>query len=215
MGNVTVYAEPLVGATPTEVKGPALGGGSDAALVQWTATRSGEGDVLLLGCVATPIPGWVEDMRPSIEGRNLGFAISSAERLVGGDVEPRPELGYLALLAPGSAAPRSAIAGELPRTSIGISRTFLGFSAASEVVTCFATCATPHAVAHAGPRTCDESVTRAHLSGEVAPPPAGLALGATTWAIHHSGAALAWAAALTICLGAVAIVTRRRPRSRI
>ena len=204
MSDVAVVAEAPAGATPTFVKGPELGGGSNATLVQWTALGSGEGDVLLLGCVATPIPGWIEDMRPSIEGRNLAFAVSSAQRLVGGDVEPKIELGYLGLHAPGPSHAR-----------IGVSRTFLGFSAASEVVTCFATCATPQNVAHAGPRTCDASVTHARLSGEVAPPPAGLALAATTWAIHHSRPTLAWAAALTICLGAVAIVKRRRPRSRI
>ena len=204
---VAVYAEPPAGATEVVVKGPDLGGGSDASLVQWTALRSGGGDVLLLGCVATPIPGWIEDMRPSIEGRNLAFAVSSAQRLIGGDVEPKAELGYLALFAPGPAAPA--------REAVGISRTFVGFSAAPAVVTCFATCATPQAVAHAGPRTCDASVQRARLSGDVAPPPPGLALAATTWAIHHSRPTLAWAAALTFCLGAVAILTRRRPRSRI
>lgn len=194
-----LVAPPLEGAAPADVERPKLA--DSATLVQWKAVRAGEGDVLLLACVAAPIPGWIEDMRPSIEARSFAFAMTSSRKVVGADFEPKLELGHVSLVSSGA--------------SVGTTRTFLGWSAASEVVTCFATCATPQVVAHPGPRVCDASVAAARLAGDAPPPAPGIGLRATTWAIHHSRPTLAWGAALTICLAALAIVMRRRPRSRI
>jgi hypothetical protein len=202
----SVATESPPGWIATEIPRPALGGGSGATLTQWSALRSpASSDVLLLACVATPIPGWVEDMRPSVEARTLAFASSSAERIVGVAVETHDEGGQLALRPVGATD-------DVPR--MGVTRTFLGWTG-SEVVTCFATCARPQAPDPRRPRACDVSVARARLEGGAAPPAPGLALGAVTWAVHHPSKTVLWGGLLTFFVGAVAVVSRRRPRSRI
>lgn len=83
----SVAAETPIGWRGTEIPRPALAGASGASVTQWTAWRAPDarGETLLLGCVATPIPGWVEDMRPAVEARANGLAGASADRLAGGD----------------------------------------------------------------------------------------------------------------------------------
>ncbi len=117
MSAPSVATEPPPGWLVTEVPRPALAGGANAVVTQWTAwrTQDASGEALLLGCVATPIPGWVEDMRPAIEARANGLASGSADRLAGGDAASH-------------------------------TRTFLGWTR-GDVVTCFATCAAPRATA--------------------------------------------------------------------
>src|SRR5689334_1633719 len=88
----SVAAEPPPGWTATEVARPVLSGGAGATLTQWSAMKAPTTpEALLLGCVATPIPGWVEDMRASVEARTLSLTSSSAERLAGIDLASRPE----------------------------------------------------------------------------------------------------------------------------
>ncbi|MDB4945681.1 MAG: hypothetical protein JWP97_5215 [Labilithrix sp.] len=203
-------AVPLDEATLARVR-PALGGGADAALVDLSGHRVDRGDLLVSACVATPIPGWVEDMRPSIEGRLAAFAITSAERLAGGDLEARPLPGAMALFPRG-------VAGAAP---VGFTRTFLGFAEGPRVVTCFATCLRPVGAVPASslslppsPRACDASVAGARL--ESAPPPApGVALASIAWAIHHPHPALLWAGISSLALAGLAMAWRKRPRSRI
>ena len=201
----SVAAEPPPGWIAADVPRPLLGGGSGATLTQWSALRSPTSDdVLLLGCVATPIPGWVDDMRPSVEGRTLGFASSSAERAVGGQVETRNEGARLSV--------RRVGATEDPQ-AVGVLRTFIGWND-HDLVTCFAACVAPR-VGSRPERACDVSVDAARLEGGTEPPPPGLALAGVTWAVHHPSSTVLWAALLTIFVGAVAVVSRRRPRSRI
>lgn len=183
---------------------PALGGGSEATLAQLDGHRDGAGDLLLAACVATPIPGWVEDMRPSIEGRLAAFAITSAEKLVAGELEARPAPGGMVLF------PRGATAAP----PVGVTRTFLGFRADHQVLTCFATCATPAAAPPHVARACDASVAAARLES-APPPPPGIVLASTTWAIHHPHPTMAWAGITCLALAAVAMGWRKRPRSRI
>ncbi|CAN5827453.1 hypothetical protein BH11MYX4_BH11MYX4_56030 [soil metagenome] len=176
----SVAAEPPPGWLTADVARPALGGGSDAVVTQWTALRphaGGEG--LLLGCVATPIPGWVEDMRPAVEARTASLAASSADRLAGGDAAAH-------------------------------TRTFVGWTP-REVVTCFATCAAPKGQR----RACDASVDAARLDVGSSPPPPGVGLGAVTWAVHHPSETVVWGGVFTFFVAAVAVLSRRRPRSRI
>jgi hypothetical protein len=188
---------------------PAIGGRdspSGSVFTQWSAWRSpATRQTLLLGCVATPIPGWVEDMRPTVDARTIALLDTSAERVVGAPVETRAVPGHLALRAVG--APEGA-------PWVGIGRTFVGFGE-HEVLTCFAACAVPKDGAGTAARACDASVLAARLEGDRAPPPSGIVLGGLTWAIHHPATAVTWGGVLAFALGVVAVVSRRRPRSRI
>lgn len=188
-------AEPPAGWRATEIPPPALGGGSGARLAQWAAHRSPDGDVLLVGCVSTPIPGWVEDMRGAVEARAFALTASSIEKIVGQDLTAHEEDGHVA-----------------HRTADGsvraVSRTFVGWNGPA-VVTCFATCVGPAA------RGCDRQVDEASLGGGTAPPPPGLALGLVTWAVHHPTQTVVGASVLVFFAGVIAVAARRRPRSRI
>jgi hypothetical protein len=193
-----------------EVAQPSIGGRdspSGSIFTQWDASRSPvTRQTLLLGCVATTIPGWVDDMRPTVEARTVALLNSSAERVVGVPVETRARAGHFAL-RPVGAAEDAAV--------VGIGRTFVGFSE-HDVVTCVAACVVPKAAAPATvSRTCDASVLAARLEGDRGPPPPGVVLGALTWAVHHPSTAVTWGGVLTFALGVVAVVFRRRPRSRI
>ena len=189
---------------------PAIGGRdspSGSVFTQWNAWRSpATRQTLLLGCVATPIPGWVEDMRPTVDARTLGLHDASVERVVGAPIEARAAPGHLGLRAVG--APEGA-------PLVGIGRTFVGFGE-HDVLTCFAACAVPKdgAAANAA-RACDASVLAARLEGDRPAPPSGIVLGGLTWAVHHPATAVTWAGVLTFALGVVAVASRRRPRSRI
>jgi hypothetical protein len=194
----------------TDVAQPPIGGRdspSGSVFTQWDASRSPTTkQTLLLGCVATPIPGWVEDMRPTVDARTISLMNASAERVVGVPVETRGVAGHFSLRPVG--APEGA-------AFVGIGRTFVGFGE-HDVVTCFAACLVPKAAADAiAPRACDGSVLAARLEGDRAPPPSGIVLGALTWAVHHPGTAVTWGAVLTFALGVIAVASRRRPRSRI
>jgi hypothetical protein len=208
----SVATEPPTGFidAATDVAQPSIGGRdspSGSVFTQWDASRSpATRQTLLLGCVATPIPGWVDDMRPTVEARTVSLLNASAERVVGVPVETRDAAGHFALRPVGTAEGAAFV---------GIGRTFVGFGE-HDVVTCFAACVVPKAAAlGTASRACDASVLAARLEGDHAPPPSGVMLGALTWAVHHPSASVTWGGALTFALGVVAVVSRRRPRSRI
>lgn len=189
---------------------PSIGGRdspSGSIFTQWNAWRAPTTkETLLLGCVATPVPGWVEDMRPTVEARTLSVLDASAERVVGAPIEARALAGHFALRTVG--APEGA-------ASVGIGRAFVGFGE-REVVTCFAACVVPKNDADATTaRSCDASVLSAQLKGDREPPRPGIVLGALTWAVHHPGTAVTWGGIAAFALGVVAVASRRRPRSRI
>ncbi len=205
-----VVAEAPSGWVAVDLPAPTLGQGSGAALTQWSASAAfatqspSEGPILLAGCVATPIPGWVEDMRPAVEWRTLSLASSAAERIVGAPFEARNE-GPLRVLRPAGAA---------DGPSLGVMRTFVGWDG-RKVLSCFVTCAEAARSAGQTPRACDASVESAGLVGSTAPPPAGFMLEALTWAVHRPSSAVRWAGLLTFCGCAAAVLSRRRPRSRV
>src|SRR4051794_35172065 len=117
MGHARVEVLPLSWTRAT-VPEPLLGGGSGATLTQWDATRSPTTrDVMLVGCVATPIPGWVDDMRIAVDSRTVALMHGSAERAVGGSLEVRSEGDVFRLRRAGAEG------------SVGIGRTFVGFEA--------------------------------------------------------------------------------------
>lgn len=194
-----------------EVARPVLGTGSGSVITQWKAWRSPSGgETLLVGCVATPIPGWVDEMRPAIDARTRSLVSTSAERVFGVPVESREhptERAQLVLRAAG--APEDA-------PPLGLGRPFVGWGA-HDVATCFAVCGTTRTapLLHAAARGCEWSVSGAHLEGGTEPPPPGVLLGAVTWAVHHPVPTVTWGGVLAFAAGAVAVAFRRRPRSRI
>ncbi len=194
----------------TEVTQPAIGGRdspSGSVFTQWKASRSEVSkQVLLLGCVATPIPGWVDDMRPVTEARTIALLNASSERVAGVPVETRGVADHFVLRAVG--APEGA-------SFVGTGRTFVGFDD-HDVVTCFAACVVRRGTLETtAPRACDASVLAAHLEGDRRPPPSGIVLGALTWGVHHPSTAVTWGGVLAFALGVVAVASRRRPRTRI
>jgi hypothetical protein len=198
--------------TTTELTPPAIGSASGSTFTQWGALRSPvNGETFLVGCVATPIPGWVDDMRPTVDYRTVSLMNAAAERIVGVPLEGRDAAGHFSLRPVG--APEDA-----PR--VGIARTFVGWDE-HDVVTCFAACARGRAgpsVAPGdgeGPRGCDASVLTARLEGSKAPPSPGVVLGAVTWAVHHPSPTVLRGGALVFVAGALAVALRRRQRSRI
>lgn len=169
---------------------PPLSEGSRVA--SWRV-RGGAGFEVLDGCVATAIPGWVEDMRPAAMGRTRGLLVVTAERIAGGPLEVTDVEGHV----------RFARAGK----TVGRGRTFLGF-AEREAFGCFVLC---QPAADVDP--CRAIVAGATLEGSAEPPPAGLALRGATWAVHHARLAVLAMALTAALLGAFAVVTRRKPRS--
>jgi hypothetical protein len=181
-----------------DVARPPLAESSGATWSSWKAWRSGEKDaVLVTGCFAAPVPGWVEDMRPAFTGRVVSLAGATAAQITGFAVETFPEGEALGLRAAGGGP------------TVGFTRTFLGFGG-SNVHSCFVV----WGGTNAAPPACNDLVVRTRLVGGDALPQPGLALSTVTWAVHHpSTTATAFAA--VVVLGAVlAITTRRKPRAR-
>lgn len=186
-----------------EIEAPTLAESSGARFIQWRASRSDDA-ALVVGCVATPIPGWVEDMRPAVEARAVALVGAVTSKLTNGPVDARPdEDGDLALRAPG----------DLGGPLVGRARTFIGFDE-SRVLTCFATCATPGGV-DVTATSCSRAVAGARLEGGLSPPPPGLGLRAATWAVHHPRPVALGGGGLVVLLGLLAVAARHRPRSRI
>ena len=201
-----VVAEAPAGWVAAEIEKPAIAESSGARFVQWQASRSAVDDAALAsGCVATPIPGWVEDMRPAVEGRNVALAGAVAAKITGAPVDARAEGGTFALRA----------ASDLAGPIIGRARTFVGFDE-SHVLTCFATCATKSGASlRRDDPSCEHTIANARLEGSLPPPRPGLGLRAATWAVHHPRPVALAGLGLVVLLGILAVVVRRRPRSRI
>lgn len=180
-----------------DVPPPAIGDSAGAEVTEFAAFRR-DAAVLTYGCVATPIPGWVEDMRPAVEGRTVAMAGASAARAAGHPIDARPD---------GRGGFELRDVRHLEGAPVGNARTFVGFDA-KRVHTCFATCV------DAGSRSggCRAVVDAARLEGSTPPPAPGLALAGATWAVHHPRPFAAGFAVLLVVAGALAVVLRRRPR---
>lgn len=199
-----VVAQPPPGWVVAAVPRPPLGDAADAHFTSFTAWRSPDGaQGLVHACVAAPIPGWVEDMRPPLEARGIALAGSTAERIAGIPVEARPEGSLLVLRAAGGAP-----------EPIGAARTALGFADDGRVVTCLAACARTDGRSP-GSDDCRTQIAAVRFAPGSPPPPPGLVLGAVTSAVHHPREAAAAAGALITAAAVLAIATRRKPRTRI
>jgi hypothetical protein len=200
-----LVAEPPPGWVAAEVPRPVFSEDTTTTLPQWTALASPGGNpTLLTACAATPIPGWVEDMRTPIANRSIGFVASTAERMTGVPTEARPDGRVFVLRAAG--APAGA-------PHLGTAQTWLGFDA-GHVFNCFVICASRPRTETA-PLACERSVDVSHLEGGSDPPPPGAILRATTWAVHHSFPTASGAAILLALAAALAVARRRKPRARI
>ncbi|MBS2016617.1 MAG: hypothetical protein JST00_27285 [Deltaproteobacteria bacterium] len=204
-----VEAEAPASWAAAEIAQPPLAQGSGARFSQWEVRRSPGGEhTLVRACVETPIPGWVEDMKTAVEARGQGVAMATAERTSGAPAERRDEGEWSSLRAMG--APASS-------PPMGALRTFLAFDD-QEVATCFAVCTSTRAAEGAGAEfasPCASVVAAARVIGGTPPPPPGLLIGASHWAVHHPTHAAAGAGLAVFVLGLLAVVLRRKPRSRI
>lgn len=191
--NPRVVAPIPAGFQAVEIDRPKVAESAGARIVSWESHRDPDG-TLVSGCVATPIPGWVEDMRPNIEGRTVALAGAATEKIVGQSIDARPDgNGFFAL----------RLASRLDDPPLGRARTFLGFSK-DDVLTCFATCVGT---------SCEASVAAASLEGSLPPPKPGLVLGSVEWAVHHPRDSAGYGAGFVVFAAVLAVVTRRKPRT--
>jgi hypothetical protein len=203
------------GATAVTLAPPPLSGAAGSELRGFSASLLPTGSLLVSGCVATPIPGWVEDLRPPVVARAHAWTAKLAEAIAGVPVELREA-------NPQGVARVHAVAVAGDAGSRGVARVLVGFDQAggAAVLTCGVACGLSDtarsAVADAEvERACEAAVRSAHLVGDTAPPPPGRALEAVAWAVHHPTPAAT--AGLSIAgVGLLALVlARRRPRSRL
>lgn len=199
----SVSFEPPAGWKAAELERPTIAEGTGATLTQWAAYRSPVADeTFVAGCVGTPIPGWVEDMRPPVEARTTALLGAAAAKITGAPVDVRGAGAVFEL------RPASDVGG----APIGTGRTFIGFEEA-RVLTCFAACATRRTASEG--RACDGAVAAARLEDGRSPPPPGLALRGATWAVHHPRPTALAACGVILLAGILAVGLRRRPRSTI
>lgn len=168
----------------------------------------GSAGVYVASCLATEIPGWVEEARPFVAARVHGLAAHLAGVAASEVVALRP-LGPDGLLGVAPVAPGPAVS-----DAIGTARTFIGFDGA-RLVTCGATCVRrPHERGAPGPAFCEAALASLRLEGTTAPPPPGLLLGMVADAVQHPSDVVGGACGAAFLLACVAIATRRRPRTR-
>jgi hypothetical protein len=211
---VVLTTQPPPGWVAVEIAQPKIAESAGAVMTQWKAHHAvDDSAVMVSGCVATPIPGWVDDMAPAVEARTTALAGASAERITGYAVDASSRSdssgkARLFVLRPAS---------DLSHAQIGLAQTFVGFDNESRVLTCFATCVVrsedrarkdTHSFAD-----CESSVVGAQLVGGANPPAPGVALRSVTWAVHHPRPTAFGAALVLTTLGILAVVLRRRPRS--
>jgi hypothetical protein len=193
---------------PFELEPPPLSAAVDARVDSWTAVRDATGmPAFAAGCVATRIPGWVEDLRPSAEARVTALAATAASRLLRRATHVAAERdGLLSLRGPQGEA----------STVDGFARTFLGFDE-SRLYACVAVCASRYDRTGTGAdaNECARVMVGARLEGSRAPPGPSPILAGISTAVHHPRHTLLIVLGLVLLVAALAIVTRKRPRARL
>ena len=180
---------------------PGLGEGADVAYTSYEARRrDGASPTLVSGCVAAPVPGWVEDMRRPVEHRGMNLLVVSGQIATGEPVGTEGVPGQEGLFTLWSDGKR-----------VGTARLGLGFDDEPRVFTCWLVCANKDGNTGA----CDDVVRTARFDSGDPPPPPGVALSVVTWAVHHPRTAAPAAGAVVVVLGALAVVLRKKPRTRI
>ena len=175
---------------------------------EWRAWKGeADGPRLIAGCFETPTEAWAPEAEPLALDKMAQIAVSTAiragrpEKLVAGETRHEGDVVTRALEGDGAA------------------RIFLGFvhpSSGFVLTSCFSLCtdgtlATP-------PRNgtaCSVSVGTAAMHGPIVRAPAPSAGVRALLAMVRHPTATAWAIAATACLGgALAVMTRKRPRRR-
>ena len=161
-----------------------------------------DGASVVVGCLSTPIPGWVEEMRQPVMARAEGWTARLAEKVSGGPVELRGE---------GEVRTVHRVAGEGgPRGSAKTLLTFEHVQGEARVVTCGIACAGEERARN----MCEGIVRQGRGVGGGAPPPAGISLAAISWAVRHPAPAVAAGIGLAGALLVAVVLLRWRPRSR-
>jgi hypothetical protein len=161
---------------------------------------------LVAACLGGDPGTWADDLEPLVLNHLRAVISSTGLRTA--------RVGDLRVLSTERSANvmRQDLAGTGEAEGKLAARLFLGFAERTaerpELVGCFALCA-------GDARECEPSVRQATVDAVFVPrPPASLALRAVLGMVHHPSASLAGALSLALVLGAVLVLTRRRPRAK-
>lgn len=153
---------------------------------------------LVAECFAARVPGWSAELRGPIEGRTVAMLAATAERRLGAGVRVDHDVlaGELTLRATDDGRP------------LGHGRTLLGFDG-DEAHTCYVACVARDAA------PCGGAVESSTLQGGTSAPPPGLLLASAEGVVAHPRAAAVGLVGLSMTLGVIAVLSRRRPRTRV
>ncbi len=182
---------------------PDLSQAPQIVLEQWEAWRppSAADAILVVGCFYGQASGWAEEADDAALDQ-LGHVASSTGLRVAG-------VGGLARGAKERAGPVTSVRFEGTADGQGVlaASAFLGFTG-TRAHGCFALCSDRA-------QRCTEATAGARLAGALtAPPPPSAGLRALLALVHHPAAAGWGVAGAFVLTGALAVVTRHRPRSR-
>lgn len=218
--NPSVVVTPPEGWVAASIEAPKLAEGSHASFTEFRSWHSPDGlDVLAEGCVATPIPGWVEDMRDAVTSRTVGLVLTTANQISSEPLTVDLGVRPFRILALDDKNGANEAAGRANHADRGRAQTFLGFSGSSEasprVFTCFSMCVRPTGAEGEAASACATRVAESRLEGSGEPPPPGIFLGTASWAVRHP-ADVFYGAVGAVALASVwAVAGRRKPRARI
>jgi hypothetical protein len=198
------------GWAPVPLAAPDLSQTPDVRVVTWQAWGPREGrDAahLVAGCFGGETRVWTEEAEPIALDRLRAVASSTALRAA--------RVGGVRVLSTEHAGSVTSerIDGSGDAEGVLVARTFLGFvdsgdAAAGHLMGCFALCV-------ADLRGCRASVDGAVVEGAFVPSPRPtMATRALVAMVHHPSATFESIAALSCVLGVVALVTRKRPRTK-
>ena len=202
--------EPPPSWVAAEIAQPALAAAGGSSFSSWVTQRSEDGQhALVAGCVATPIPGWVESMRGPAMARTTELVLATTERIVASPVVVASDTGNALELAVAD-SPEGTRAAAYARRFI----TFGDPNNEPTMFTCYFVCGSQ--VAKAKPlAACADIAAHAELRGGARPPAPGLALSTIEWLVRHSRQTAVGGGAAVAIAGLLSVVTRRKPRARI
>jgi hypothetical protein len=199
---------------PTSIAPPDLASTTQVHILAWQAWApttepgaSARPGSLVAACFTGETGGWTPEAEPVVLDR-LGAVVSSTAVRVGGVGARR-----VASTEHTGASTSEHIVGAGDAEGRLVARTFLGFvdagdGSAGPLVGCFALCTRDLAA-------CEPSVEKATMVASFVPAPQPtLAVRAIVAMAHHPSVTAASALTFSILAGVVALVTRRRPRTK-
>lgn len=177
---------------------PDLSQSPQLALTEWSALRSPEGtSQLVTACFETPLSSWSAEVEPIALDKIASMALSTALRM-------RPD----ASLTPKETRREENVTTQSLAGNATRAKTSLGFVRHDDATfahACILVC-----TGDGCPATDDAAPANAY----VAAPSASFTLRALLAAVHHPRATALGGAGLACAIGAAAVLTRRRPRTR-